>query len=75
MKEKKDCPNFESWKECYHTCIFYPVCRRYYRVMEEFEEKKDCNECELYGECDHQGAYKKDGKWCYEDWGDNDDLD
>jgi len=25
-----------------------------------------CNECDLYGECDHQGAYKKDGKWCYE---------
>lgn len=27
---------------------------------------KDCNECDLYGECDHQGAYQKDGKWCYE---------
>lgn len=25
-----------------------------------------CNKCNLYGECDHQGAYKKDGKWCYE---------
>lgn len=25
-----------------------------------------CNKCELYGECDHQGVYKKDGKWCYD---------
>jgi hypothetical protein len=30
-------------------------------------EKKNCNECQFYGKCDHQGAYKKDGKWCYED--------
>ena len=29
--------------------------------------EKDCKECDLYGECDHQGAYQKDGKWCYED--------
>jgi len=29
--------------------------------------EKDCNKCDLYGECDHQGAYQKDGKWCYED--------
>ena len=28
---------------------------------------KYCDNCELYGECDHQGTYKKDGKWCYED--------
>jgi len=27
----------------------------------------NCNKCDFYGECDHQGAYKKDGKWCYED--------
>lgn len=27
---------------------------------------KDCNECNLYSECDHQGAYMKDGKWCYD---------
>ena len=32
----EECQNFESWKECYHTCIFYPCCRRYYRVMEDF---------------------------------------
>ena len=25
-----------------------------------------CNECDLWGECDHQGAYVKDGKWCYD---------
>ena len=30
------------------------------------EPEKDCNKCDLYGECDHQGAYQKDGKWCYE---------
>lgn len=29
-------------------------------------EPKDCNKCPFYGECDHQGAYQKDGKWCYE---------
>ena len=29
-------------------------------------EIKNCNECNLYNECDHQGAYIKDGKWCYE---------
>ncbi len=29
--------------------------------------KRDCNECDLYGECDHQGAYKINDKWCYED--------
>ena len=28
--------------------------------------KPNCNKCELYGECDHQEAYCKDGKWCYE---------
>lgn len=27
----------------------------------------NCSKCDWYGECDHQGAYKKDGKWCYED--------
>ena len=32
-------------------------------------EKKNCNKCELYGECDHQGAYQKNGKWCYEQSG------
>lgn len=30
------------------------------------ERIRDCNKCNFYGECDHQGAYKKDGKWCYE---------
>ena len=33
----KPCVKFKSWKECYHTCIEYPVCRRYYRVMEDVE--------------------------------------
>ncbi len=28
--------------------------------------KQNCDKCDLYGECDHQGAYQKDGKWCYE---------
>jgi len=28
--------------------------------------KRDCKDCELYRECDYQGAYQKDGKWCYE---------
>ena len=31
------------------------------------ERIRDCTKCDFYGECDHQGAYKKDGKWCYED--------
>lgn len=26
----------------------------------------DCGKCKLYGECDHQGSYKKGGKWCFE---------
>lgn len=26
----------------------------------------DCERCELYSECDHQGAYKVEGKWCFE---------
>ena len=30
------------------------------------KEERDCNKCPLYGECDHQGAYFKNGKWCYE---------
>ncbi len=30
--------------------------------------ERDCviRKCPSYGECDHQGAYKKDGKWCWE---------
>lgn len=30
------------------------------------DETPFCKMCELYGECDHQGAYQRDGKWCYE---------
>jgi len=33
---------------------------------EQEAQHKECSKCELYGECDHLGAYKKDGKWCYE---------
>jgi len=32
----------------------------------KYPQRVDCKKCDLYGECDHQGAYKKDGKWCYE---------
>lgn len=35
--DSKPCPKFKSWRECYHTCLQYPVCRRYYRVMEDVE--------------------------------------
>jgi hypothetical protein len=31
------------------------------------EEKKDCTKCDDYGECDHQGAYKINGRWCWEE--------
>ncbi|MCK4976049.1 MAG: hypothetical protein KAS36_03880 [Anaerolineales bacterium] len=37
------------------------------KKLREILEKKDCDDCDSYGQCDHQGAYKKDGKWCYED--------
>jgi len=30
------------------------------------ERNFKCDECQLWGECDHQGAYYKNGKWCYE---------
>ncbi|KKM90408.1 hypothetical protein LCGC14_1239120, partial [marine sediment metagenome] len=40
-------------------------CPKCHGVIESKPPSK-CIECELYGECDHQGAYKKDGKWCYE---------
>lgn len=50
----------------------------YYAIWEDIKElfnrlkisekrpKFNCSQCNLYGECDHQGAYIKDGKWCYE---------
>jgi len=28
---------------------------------------RDCDKCDDYGECDHQGAYKIEGKWCFEE--------
>ena len=37
-----------------------------WEIVEREARKKDCNKCDLYGECDHQGAYQKDDKWCYE---------
>jgi hypothetical protein len=30
------------------------------------ERIHSCDNCEFWGECDHQGAYKKEGKWCFE---------
>ena len=38
----------------------------FYKNPPFIEEKKQCEECDYYGQCDHQGAYKRDGKWCYE---------
>lgn len=32
----------------------------------ENPSEQDCGVCDSYGMCDHQGAYKRDGKWCYE---------
>ena len=47
--------------------VEYGVCE----VPREFikPKKRDCDKCYLYSECDHQGAYQKDGKQCYEDSG------
>jgi len=54
--------------KCY--CIF-----KYLKyIIKDSRGKIDCNECELYGECDHQGAYQKDGKWCYEDLGNEKEM-
>jgi hypothetical protein len=35
--------------------------------MKDREGWRPCHNCKFYGECDHQGAYQKDGKWCFED--------
>jgi len=54
------CPDCEKPSE--QTVILTP--KQIIEILDN--EKMDCNKCDYYGECDHQGAYQKDGKWCYE---------
>jgi len=46
--------------------IMAKINKRKIQPLESLIGKINCNQCNLYGECDHQGAYQKDGKWCYE---------
>ena len=38
VKKELLCRKFVSWNECYHTCVFYPMCKDSYRIMEDVEE-------------------------------------
>jgi len=62
INEIKICPKCGTYYKGTHTST---ECA-YHSGEEDLEGKIDCNKCNLYAECDHQGAYKKDGKWCYE---------
>lgn len=48
---------------------FNAVWINYLELTRRLENKKseyNCDNCNLYGECDHQEAYQKNGKWCYD---------
>ncbi len=63
-------PIFDSKPSpCCQSCIEKGKTVKFCGVYMEsckFHTTNLCKGCKFYGECDHQGAYQKDGKWCYE---------
>ena len=54
-----------------HSHIFQRVMNALEIPIEKIKKIMDkrirfCDSCDKYGECDHQGAYKQNGKWCFE---------
>ena len=67
---KKNLPADSRPPKC-EKCIYRFYREKKYvlpcrKCINNSEFIQSCSMCDLYGECDQIGAYKKDGKWCYE---------